>query len=141
MANSKEDRYLDVAENLFVYQAKTREEIAKQLKLSDKTVRVWAKKYNWEEKKAALMECKRSSHLELYELVRLMTQAMSEDAKSKKEISPQRIHALNGLVVTVSGLKKYEGEIQVEREKEERGAQVSDSAALVEKVHDILGIR
>ena len=120
--------------------AAVREEIAAHLKLSDKTVRVWAKKYGWEEKKAALLECKRATHQELYELVRLMTKAMSEDVAAKKEIAPQRVHALNGLVATVAGLKKYEDQTKQEEKDEKTKGQVSDGAALVEKVHEILGI-
>jgi uncharacterized protein YjcR len=145
LANSKEDAYLDIAENMFVFQSLNREEIARRLKLSDKTVRIWAKRYGWEEKKAALLQAKSNTHLELYDLVRTLTQGLKADVDGQKEISWQRISALNGLVQTVGQLKKYEDVVTVEKEKEAAAGKSESNkgqalADLRQTVHEVLGL-
>lgn len=138
MANSKKDVYLDVAEQMFVFQNMTREEIAKRLKLSDKTVREWAKEHGWEEKKKQLLECKRATHQELYELVRMLTSGLRQDQADGKEISWQRISALKGLIDSLNITKKYEDAVTTEKDAKEQKADSPE--ALTAQVHEILGL-
>jgi len=139
LANSKRDVYFEMAENMFVLQGKTREEIATQLKLGEKTVRNWAQDGGWESKKASFLDCRQATHLELYGLLRQLTASIRMDMDAKKEVSQARWYALTNLTQSLEKVKKFEGDVAADEKAKDKDGK-GDPEKAVREVNEILGL-
>ena len=142
MANSKKEAFYAPAENMFVLQGMTREEVAKRLQVSDKTVRVWAQRGEWEKKRAAVLESAHATYLELYEVIRKMAKSVSMDVEAGNEISQARLYTLKGLIDSVGNMKKFEDQVNKEAANKERAASPEKThEETVKALDDLLGVR
>lgn len=140
MANSKKAAYGDAAETLFVQGGETREAIAARFKLSDKTVREWAKAGRWEEKRAQLLERRSSTLDDLEFVVQSVARSARMDIEASVAVSDQRLYALQKLSETLGSLRRAEklkGEVAQDKKQKDRPATGTEIA---DKVDELLGI-
>jgi uncharacterized protein YjcR len=141
LANSKKEAFYEMAERMFVMEGYTREDIAKRLDLGEKTVRNWAIEGGWEAKKAQARESIQATHLEIYEVIRVVGQALRMDAVNGKVPSAAQINAFRNLVESAPQLKKYEDAVRTEKVAEEQKKNQGDGTELLRTVNEILGIQ
>lgn len=139
MANSKKETYGDAAEQLFVQHGETRDQIAARFRLSDKTVRSWAKEGRWEEKRALFLERKATTIEDLEFVVQKVARSARMDIEAGKAVSDQRLYALQKLAETLEKMQKF-SKARAAAEQERPSDPLSPEQ-LAEQVDEILGLR
>lgn len=119
------------AENMFVNEARTIDEIAAKLNISNKTVWSWIQQYKWSEKRAILTQARTRSHAAMYSLALELINSIIEDIAEKKEPSAQRVQLLCKLWDMIPKALKYEEETN----QEVKQTAVSDE----NKTNEVLG--
>ncbi len=148
----KKQQYAAIAERLYVVEQYTFEAIAKELGLSDKTVREWAKDGNWQAKQAALVQQRSALHEDLYAFARKLVKLISLDLDRLSEPTVEadpgrdgriesRINSLSRLLDKLPKAKGYEQQIRMEKESEVKASEKASPDAIEERVNEILGVR
>lgn len=136
---TKKDIYYPEAERLFVYEQCTFQEIADRLKLSEKTVRLWKDAAgDWEIKKKAYLESRKSLHEELYFFGRELLQAVRQELATGQKVSNQRLFMLGKILPTIVKPKDYE-EVKKQKEKETATGDTNEEIAL--NIIEALGLK
>lgn len=146
----KKQAYAAIAERMYVAQEFSFEAIAKELNLSDKTVRVWAHEGHWQEKKAALLKQKTALHEDLYAFTRKLVKLISSDmdrltvsdgSDSESDTRLEsRINSLSRLLAKLPTARSYEQQVRDQKKAEETAKQSASSDAIEERVNDLLGL-
>ncbi|MDA8087610.1 MAG: DUF1804 family protein [Nitrospiraceae bacterium] len=105
---SKEHLYSEDAERLFVIEQKSPMEIAGELSISEKTIRNWKAKGDWDKKRADYLRGRQAFHEELYEFARTLMKKVRADMEAGKDVSPGRMYALAKMIPYITKVKDYE---------------------------------
>lgn len=134
----KRDLYFSDAESLYVIEQKTINEISAQLKISEKTVRLWKQEGNWAEKRRKFLQNKHLFHEELYEFSRKIMKSIMNDLDSGVDVDTGRFYALVRVLPMISKIKQYEDTLSKKLEKQAAKSIPEDVIKLIEK--QIFGI-
>ena len=117
---NKKDTYFCLAERMYVEEQKTACEIAQNLNLTEKTIGVWKKNGNWDDKRRKFLNSQFACYSGLYELLNKVTEKVVEDFKETGEI-PERstMNFISKMIDKLPKLKNLEAlEIAEKLEKE-----------------------
>lgn len=132
---SKKQAYYDIAQKMYIEEQKPISGIAERLDITEKTLRDWKIKGDWETKKLQLIKSQQSCHAELYKLVEKLTAKMSEDIEAGEKPDASTLYFLKGMIDKLPKLKAYEDSVSTKQKEVEVSAE-----DLVSKVNGILGV-
>lgn len=83
------------AEHLYVYEQKEFAEIAEVVDVNERTLRTWAKRGHWQEKRANFLRSKEALKYELIDFTRSLLRDIKEDYNSGAEPSRTKVNLLS----------------------------------------------
>lgn len=105
---SKKALYYAEAENLFVIEQCTINEIASRLNLAEKTVRIWKGEGDWDHRRKQYLRQKEAFHEELYGFARTLMKSITEDMANGEKVDSGRLYTLTRLLPMITKVKDYE---------------------------------
>ena len=133
---SKKHLYFSEAERMYVIEQMTFAEIASDLNLADKTLRLWAAEGTWQNKRKQYLLNKQTFHEELYLFARKLMQSISEDMSAGKKVDPGRMYAFTRMLPLITKVKDYE-DVMSEGDKESKAGLTKEAVEIIQK--EILG--
>lgn len=138
---AKKQAYYAEAEKLYIENAIPLSGIAKQLEITEKTLREWKTEGNWEEKRKNFIKTKNSCNVELHKMIANLAGQVNQNLKEGMPVDPQMLYGINQLAATMLKLKAYEDNVVKEEAAKINTEEKSTSnEELLNQVHDILGI-
>lgn len=92
--NMKKHVLAETAENFYIEKFMTLENIAKQLNVSERTLRRWKATDNWENKRLEYIKSKTTFHEDLYNFGRTLLETIKADISNGKRVEPSRLHTV-----------------------------------------------
>ncbi len=102
---------------LYAEKFMTLSEIAKKLKVNEKTLYRWKKADNWEEKKYKFIKNQSSLHQDLFRLGYVLLKSIKNDMAIGKKIESARMYFAMKIFNLLKVVKGYEDEIAAEKRK------------------------
>ncbi len=102
---------------LYAEKFMTLSEIAKKLKVNEKTLYRWKKADNWEEKKYKFIKNQSSLHQDLFRLGYVLLKSIKNDMAIGKKIESARMYFAMKIFNLLKIVKGYEDEIAAEKRK------------------------
>jgi transposase-like protein len=137
---SKVQELYELAERAYVSENLSFEEVARRFDIAEKTVRNWADKGNWRDRKRKLFEQKTSLDEKLRTFVDKLMDTILEDWNNGRQVDPGRMYAFNQLLGKLEKVQKYEQKVK-EAEDPAAGEQQADPEALADRVREVLGLK
>lgn len=106
----------DRAEQLYVEDLWTYEQVAQELKCSGRTIRNWAKDGRWELKRNNLAEMQQSLHQDARDIAMLLARKIKGQLEEDKMPAPHILNAFTRMSLTLLRAKEYEKECEAEAE-------------------------
>lgn len=104
----------DTAQKKYVEDLMTFESIAKELDVSERTVRNWATEGNWELKRKKFREFQESLHEDAREIATLLAQKIKEQLGEGKEPSNTLLNSFTKIAASMVKMRDYEKAIQAD---------------------------
>lgn len=137
----KKQMLADSAANLYIEKFMTLENIAKQLNVSERTLRRWKAEGNWEEKRAEYIKSKTTFHEDLYNFGKTLLESIKADMECDKKIEPSRLYTVTKIMNMLKNVKTYEDKVTSENCETETQKSVGISPDIVREIEEkILGI-
>ncbi len=95
----------------------TLENIAKQINVSERTLRRWKKADNWDDKKSRFIKNQTLFHEDLFKFGQTLLKSIKNDMALGKKIEPARLYAAFKIFNLLKAVKGYEEEIFKEKRK------------------------
>lgn len=133
---SKKKLYYDQAQNLYVVEQCTINEIASRVPVSEKTIRNWKDQGNWEEKRKKLIKSQTAFHSDLYNFSRKIMKSVEEDIENGEKVDPGRMYFLNNIIKNILKIKEYEDDIQGEKKESSESKK-----NLIDLIDEYMGIK
>lgn len=92
-------------------------EIAKKLKVNEKTLRRWKKADDWETKRNEYLRTKTTLHSDLYDFTRSLINSIEKDMENNDKVEPARYYAVTKMLKLIGPVKSYEDEVISEKQK------------------------
>lgn len=134
--NSKKHLFAD-AEELYINELCTVDEIASKLNLNFKTILKWRDEGDWEKKRQDYCKSKQSFHEELYEFARKLMKDISIDIENGEKVDPGRMYAFCKVIPMFVKVKDYE---DIRAKKEQSDTPKDLSPKTIQRIEEILGI-
>lgn len=128
---------MDVARDLYIHEAMSFDEIARRIGRSDKTIRVWAEKGGWKERREALLLSKGSVHEKLYTVIDRLADSVIRDCDGGNELDAGRLYTLKGLIDSMAKLQRYEKDEGAESDEPQKNELTPEELAA--KVAEVMG--
>jgi DNA-binding transcriptional MerR regulator len=106
----------DTAQRMYVEDLMTFEAIAKELDVSERTVREWAKNGNWELKRKKYREFQESLHDDAREIATLLAQKIKEQLQSDQMPSRDLLNSFTKIAASMIRMRDYEKAISADEE-------------------------
>lgn len=123
----------DTAQKMYVEDLMTFEAIAKELDVSERTVRNWATEGNWDLKRKKFREFQESLHDDAREIATLLAQKIKEQLGEGKEPSNHLLNSFTKIASSMIKMRDYEKAIAVEAGNAEEAAKTQKNAAEIFK--------
>ena len=133
---SKKKLYYDQAQNLYVVEQCTINEIASRVPVSEKTIRNWKDQGNWEDKRKKLIKSQTAFHSDLYNFSRKIMKSVEEDIENGEKVDPGRMYFLNNIIKNILKIKEYEDDIQGEKKESSESKK-----NLIDLIDEYMGIK
>jgi len=118
----------------------TLDNIAKQLNVSERTLRRWKAEGNWEEKRAEYIKSKTTFHENLYNFGKTLLDSIKADMKSGEKIESSRMYTLTKIMNMLKNVKTYEDKVIHEKSIQETTKLEGLSPAAIREIEEkILG--
>lgn len=105
---AKKQLYFAEAERLYVIEQKTFAEIATQLNLAERTIRLWAEEADWKTKRLQYLKSKQTFHEELYQFARMLMSSIKEDMTKGTKVDAGRMYTFTRILPLIVKIKDYE---------------------------------
>ncbi len=102
---------------LYAEKFMTLEKIAKQLNVSERTLRRWKKANNWEDKKYRFIKNQTQFHEDLFKFGQTLLKSIKNDMALGEKIEPARLYTAFKIFNLLKAVKAYEEEISKEKRK------------------------
>ena len=119
MPNISSSALVELAEKLYIYENRTCVEIAKKTNKNRRTIETWKKKYNWEEKRAELLNSRRALPQKLMEHYNIVMDSIGKDLREGKEIAASRYRLAAMLFEQIPKAEEVEKAASAKTEKKE----------------------
>lgn len=137
----KKQMLVETAANLYIEKFMTLETIAKQLNVSERTLRRWKADGNWDEKRFKHIQAKTTFHEDLYGFGKTLLESIKSDMENGEKIEPSRMYTLTKIMNMLKNIKTYEDKVTAENCETEKTKSVGLSADIVREIEEkILGI-
>jgi len=115
------------------------EEITRAYPVSEQTLRLWADKGNWRDRRKAFKTRRASLEEKLHAFVDKLMDTILDDWNNGRQVDPGRMYAFNQLLGKLEKVQKYEANAkQGDSETETSGE--ANPQALADRVRDVLGL-
>lgn len=136
---SKIQEYYEDCERCYVSEDMSFEEITRAYPVSEKTLRLWADKGNWRDRRKAFKTRRASLEEKLHAFVDKLMDTILDDWNNGRQVDPGRMYAFNQLLGKLEKVQKYEANAkQGDSETETSGE--ANPQALADRVRDVLGL-
>ena len=126
------------AANLYIEKFMTLETIAKQLNVSERTLRRWKAEGNWDEKRFNYIQSKTTFHENLYNFGRDL---LKTDMDNGEKVESARMYAVTKIISMLKNVKNYEDKRTHEKSMPETTKQEGLSEEVIREIEEkILGI-
>jgi len=102
---------------LYAEKFMTLDKIAKQLNVSERTLRRWKKANNWDDKKYRFIKNKTLFHEDLFKFGQTLLKSIKNDLALGEKIEPARMYTAFKIFNLLKVVKTYEEEISKEKRK------------------------
>lgn len=137
----KKQMLTETAANLYIEKFMTLETIAKQLNVSERTLRRWKTEGNWEEKRFNYIQSKTTFHEDLYSFGKSLLDSIMTDMKNGEKVDSSRLYTVTKIMNMLKNVKTYENKVTAENCETESSKSIGLSADIVRKIEEkILGI-
>ena len=109
--NMKKHVLAETAEKFYIEKFMTLENIAKQLNVSERTLRRWKSADNWGNKRLEYIKSKTTFHEDLYNFGRTLLEAIRTDISNGKRVEPSRLHTVTKIMTLLKNVKTYEDKV------------------------------
>ena len=136
---TNKDVLLETAERFYIIEQLTILEIAQKMGVSERTVRRWKTKLNWDYKKNQYITSKQMFHEELFNFAKKLMSSIEFDMDNNEKIDPGRMFAFTKLLPMIIKIKEYEDDVTKKQNNEENKGITPDFVKLIET--EILGMK
>jgi predicted transcriptional regulator len=123
----------DQAQKMYIEDFMTFEAIARELDVSERTVRNWASEGAWDLKRKKFREFQESLHEDAREIATLLAQKIKEQLGEGKEPSNHLLNSFTKIAASMIKMRDYEKSIAAESGDTEEAAKAQKSAAEIFK--------
>lgn len=113
-------------------------EIEQRYPVSDKTLRNWAKKGNWQQRRKSFRSQQSSLNEKLHAFVDKLMDTILDDWNNGRQVDPGRMYAFNQLLGKLEKVQKYENASKQASEPENNAPPNPED--LANRVRDVLGL-
>ena len=103
------------AAKLYIEKLMTLENIARQLKVNERTLRRWKAADNWDVKRSEYLKTHTTFHEDLYKFGRSLLDSIQNDMAKGEKIEPSRMHAVTKIMTMLKSVKIYEDKVTSEK--------------------------
>lgn len=131
----------ETAANLYIEKFMTLETIAKQLNVSERTLRRWKAEGNWDEKRSEYLKSNTTFQENLYSFGKKLLDSIMSDMSNGKKVEPSRLYTVTKIMNMLKNVKTYEDKVTAENYETEKPKSGGLSADIVREIEEkILGI-
>ncbi len=131
-------RHYNEAEQLFIYDGLSADEIARKFDISRRTIFYWKKKCNWDTKRSDYLFNNTRMSFEINDFLKKLMDKIMADIDNNKQVSQSEIYTVLNLIKRMPEIKNYENE-SVKAKKEEKSKELTPE--LIKQIQkDILGV-
>lgn len=102
------------AANLYIEKFVTLETIAKQLNVSERTLRRWKVEGNWDEKRFNYIQSKTTFHENLYSFGKSLLDSIMTDMKNGEKVDSSRLYTVTKIMNMLKNVKTYKDKARTE---------------------------
>lgn len=137
----KKQMLAESAANLYIEKFMTLETIAKQLNVSERTLRRWKAEGNWDEKRFNYVQSKTTFHEDLYSFGKSLLDSIMTDMKNGEKIDSSRLYTVTKIMNMLKNVKTYEDKVTAGNCETEKPKSTGLSADIIREIEEkILGI-
>lgn len=137
----KKQMLVETAANLYIEKFMTLETIAKQLNVSERTLRRWKAEGNWDEKRFNYIQSKTTFHEDLYSFGKTLLESIKADMENGEKVEPSRMYTLTKIMNMLKNVKTYEDKVKNEQFSPEVQKSEGLSPDIIREIEEkILGI-
>lgn len=108
----KKQMLAEAAANLYIEKFMTLETIAKQLNVSERTLRRWKAEGNWDEKRFNFIQSKTTFHEDLYSFGKSLLDSIMTDMKNGEKVDSSRLYTVTKIMNMLENVKTYEDKVK-----------------------------
>lgn len=123
----------DTAQRMYVEDLMTFEAIAKELDVSERSVREWAKMGNWDEKRKKFREFQENLHEDTREIVIFLAKKIKDQLFAGIEPSRDLMNSYTKIAASLLRMRDYEKAVAADTGNEEAAAKSQKSVAEIFK--------
>lgn len=135
---SKIQEYYEICERLYVEEGMLFDELSKRFPVSEKTLRLWADKGDWRQRKKQLATHRESLSEETYLFTLELMKSLRQDSKNNVPLDQGRCYLLKSLMDKIDKVQKCEAGMS--GEPDNVTSKEADPEAVVQRVRDVLGL-
>lgn len=129
------------AANLYIEKFMTLENIAKNLNVSERTLRRWKAEGKWEEKRLKQIQEKTRLHEDLCEFGKMLLESIKTDMQNDEKVEPSRMYTLTKIMNMLKNVKTYEDKVSNGKFMSETTKSKEISPEIIREIEEkILGI-
>lgn len=137
----KKQMLAETAANLYIEKFMTLENIAKQLNVSERTLRRWKAEGNWDEKRFNHIQSKTTFHEDLYNFGKNLLDSIQNDIGNGKKVEPSRMYTLTKIMNMIKNIQTYEDKLTSEKSMPETTKPEGLSPDAIREIEEkVLGI-
>ncbi len=131
----------ETAANLYIEKFMTLETIAKQLNVSERTLRRWKAEGNWDEKRSEYLKSNTTFQENLYSFGKKLLDSIMSDMSNGKKVEPSRLYTVTKIMNMLKNVKTYEDKVKNEQFSPEVQKSEGLSPDIIREIEEkILGI-
>ena len=131
----------ETAANLYIEKFMTLETIAKQLNVSERTLRRWKAEGNWDEKRSEYLKSNTTFQEDLYSFGKKLLDSIMSDMSNGKKVEPSRLYTVTKIINMLKNVKTYEDSAVTKKCEMETSKSVGLSPDVIREIEEkILGI-
>lgn len=127
------------AENLYIEEGMSIEDICRNLNISRRTIFYWKKKYDWDKSRNKKYKSESKLSTELTDIALKFMQQISKNMDNKIPISQAEYYALINLIKNIPEVKKYEKSVEKDLTKTKQSPKNLTPEFIKQIQKDVLG--
>lgn len=137
----KKQLLAESAAQLYIEKFMTLETIAKQLKVSERTLCRWKTEGNWEEKRVEYVKSKTTFHEDLYSFGKSLLDSIMTDMENGEKVDSSRLYTVTKIMNMIKNIKTYEDKVTGEKSMPDATKSEGLSSEAIREIEEnILGI-